>query len=339
MVYRGEAGGSRQPRPDTSRAGPRQPPPHVQSVVFSGNTKHPSGAVQACTRVWEKGRLLYFTEHAEPGLWEDYWSGLITRGYYEKYEHGELDELAPFAEKLFTKEDRILDAGCGSGRFVVSLLSRGFRNVEGIDCGQETIDRARAVFPDLPVRVGDAMRIDSRDDYYDGYISLGVVEHRQEGPEPYLREAYRVLKPGGRAFFSVPYVNPLRELKHRIGCFRGTRGNTAAFYQCAFSKVEFLTLLTEAGFEVIAARGVAGYHTLRQELPCLVSFLKSVPGGLRVLGYLKGSGWIDHYGHMILFVCRKPSPGTGFRAQPRPGERSVLTHRRAHGSVSDGAKP
>jgi len=332
MVCRGEVGlccGLGQPRPDTSPAGPRQSPSRSRGVVRSANTKPPLGAVQACTRVWQRGRLLYFTEQAKPKLWDDYWSGLITRGYYEKYEHGELDELAPFAEKLFAKEDRILDAGCGSARFVVALLSRGFRKVEGIDCGQETIDRVRTVFPDLPVRVGDAMRIDRQDDYYDGYISLGVVEHREEGPEPYLCEACRVLKPGGHAFFSVPYINPLRDLKHRIGCFRRVQGNAARFYQCAFSMGEFLGLLTEAGFEVIAARGVAGYHTLRQELPCFISLLKSVPGGLRVLGYLNSSGWIDRFGHMILFVCRKRPPG----------DSGASTHRPAHGVVSDREGP
>jgi 2-polyprenyl-3-methyl-5-hydroxy-6-metoxy-1,4-benzoquinol methylase len=282
------------------------------------NTRHVTSYGQKYLRAWENDRIVYFSGEADPGLWDNRWKNLITRDYYEKYEHGELDELAPFAERLLGKEDRILEAGCGSARLVVSLLSRGFVNVEGMDCGAQTIDRVKAIFPNLPVRVGDVIEIDRRDDYYDGYISLGVVEHRKKGPEPYLHEAWRVLKPGGHAFFSVPYISTLRSLKHRIGLFGRMQGTTSVFYQYAFTKAEFLRILTEAGFEVIGARGVAGYYALQQELPSFLSLVRSIPGGPRVLRYLKGSGWIDHFGHMILFVCRKRRTETTLSAQSRP---------------------
>jgi SAM-dependent methyltransferase len=264
---------------------------------------------QKYVRFWRNGRILYFSDKTEPALWDSRWKDLITKDYYERYERGELDELAPYAERVFGKEDRVLEAGCGSARLVVALLSRGFKNVEGMDWGTETIGRVRAIFPSLPVRVGDVMKIDRQNDYYDGYISLGVVEHRLEGPESYLREAWRVLKPGGHALISVPYINPLRSLKCGLGLFGRAPGRTFVFYQYAFTKAEFRRILAATGFEVTETHGVAGFYALQQELPSLLHLLSSLPGGRRILGYARSSGWIDCFGHMILFVCRKRQPG------------------------------
>ena len=89
---------------------------------------------------------------------------------------------------------------------MIALRARGFKHIEGIDWGERTIGIVKKVYPDLPVKVGDATRVDVPDDHFNAYLSLGVVEHRQEGPEPYLAEAFRVLKPGGYAFISVPFV-------------------------------------------------------------------------------------------------------------------------------------
>ena len=84
------------------------------------------------------------------------------------------------------------------------------------------------------------MQIDSPDNQYDAYISIGVVEHRIDGPEPFLVEANRVLKPGGIAFISVPYVNPLRRFKSLLGCYKHQVTEKEIFYQYAFQKKRVL---------------------------------------------------------------------------------------------------
>lgn len=76
---------------------------------------------------------------------------------------------------------------------VVTLNARGY-DIEGVDYAEETIEQLKVLFPDLPVRVGEVTNLDVEDGHYSGYISLGVIEHCKEGPEPFLREACRVSK-------------------------------------------------------------------------------------------------------------------------------------------------
>ena len=57
----------------------------------------------------------------------------------------------------------------------------------------------RELYPDLPIRAGDVTCIEVPEKYYSGYISLGVMEHCRQGPETFLKEAYRVLENDGVA--------------------------------------------------------------------------------------------------------------------------------------------
>lgn len=41
------------------------------------------------------------------------------------------------------------------------------------------------------------------DDHFDGLVSMDVIEHLPE-PEPWLREAFRVVRPGGLVFLTTP---------------------------------------------------------------------------------------------------------------------------------------
>lgn len=256
-------------------------------------------------RRWENNRLVYYQSNIDEHFWDKNWDNLITEKYYEDYIKGKLDELSPYVPKLFENDDRILEAGCGAARIVVSLNNIGFRNVEGIDNGLNVIGRVKHIFPDLPVRRGDVLNIDRPDNYYRGYISLGVVEHRQEGPEPFLKEAYRVLQKDGYALISVPFINPIRKLKSILCCFNKDIPQDFYFYQYAFQKAEFTQILNKAGFSIIDSTGVDGFYALRQELQFFFKVIDRVPGSFRVHKLLKKSAWINSFGHMILFVCKK----------------------------------
>jgi SAM-dependent methyltransferase len=115
-----------------------------------------------------------------------------------------LDHLPP--------DGLILDAGCGSGKWLLYLRQRGFRRVMGMDISAEACRVARDNAADLPLLQGDGRRIPVRAGTLDAVVSLGVVEHDEAGPVGALREIHRVLKPGGLLLLSVPYDNLLRRL-------------------------------------------------------------------------------------------------------------------------------
>ena len=253
----------------------------------------------------EQGRLAYYSEPADEAYWHGRWQDRLTRQHYVRAMQGHLDYLAHVFERWLPRNEPILEAGCGRGQIVIALRQRGWL-IEGVDYSEDTIAALRALFPDLPVRLGDVTRLDVADGHYGGYISIGVVEHRREGPEPFLQEAFRVLRPGGIAIITVPYMNPIRRGKARIGCYRGsTHGRP--FYQYAFPADEICRYVTATGFEVVAQQPYGGYKGVIDELPparLILGPLKKLP----VIGP-PINRWLAHnrFGHMLAVICRKPS--------------------------------
>lgn len=101
---------------------------------------------------------------------------------------------------------RVLDVGCGGGRFALRLAER-FPEIDvvGLDRSPEQIDRAQRRGVGLSERVhfveGDATDMPFTDGEFDLVYSLGSLKHwpdRSKG----LRECVRVLRPGGRLWLT-----------------------------------------------------------------------------------------------------------------------------------------
>ena len=98
---------------------------------------------------------------------------------------------------------RVLEVGCGAGA-VLGVLAQLFPGIEvaGIDLEPRQIEFARAHLPSLGVagadlRVGDAAQLPWPDASFDHVYVMWVLEHLRDSG-PLLREALRVLRPGGR---------------------------------------------------------------------------------------------------------------------------------------------
>jgi SAM-dependent methyltransferase len=102
----------------------------------------------------------------------------------------------------FTGGERVLEIGCGIGR-MTAALARRFREVEGIDVSEEMVRRATEALAETPnVRVSVANGTDLAtfgDRSFDFVFSYLVLQHipDREITKRYLREAGRVLRPGG----------------------------------------------------------------------------------------------------------------------------------------------
>jgi len=98
-------------------------------------------------------------------------------------------------------EDKtILDIGCGVGAFVRRLREFSPR-VAGIDVDRERVTEGGNAVRDLALAVGE--RLPFADGAFDIVLLHEVLEHVTDD-QATLREAYRVLRPGGRVVIFCP---------------------------------------------------------------------------------------------------------------------------------------
>lgn len=149
---------------------------------------------------------------------------------------------------------RILESGCGSGRWMAFFERLGHRAV-GVDDSAAPLGVARRHDPALRLVRGDVVASPFRSASFDAVFSSYVAEHFEGGPAPLLREIHRVLKPGGLLLLIVPYNNPFRRLvTNRVlqafswWCRR--RGRPLAFTEYRYSRREVEGFLRRGGFAV-----------------------------------------------------------------------------------------
>jgi SAM-dependent methyltransferase len=186
------------------------------------------------------------------------------------------DPLRPFFDKYLSREHPNLEGGCGPAHWLAFWQARGFSMV-GLDFAAQTLARVKRSEPDLPLVVGNVNQLPFADQSLGFYYSGGVVEHFEAGPYEALSEARRVLRRDGILMISVPYLSPLRRLRHASG--RSSSGDLRAisvdrhareerprvpgeFYQYVYADREFRSLLTQSGFTVMESHGVYLLHGL-----------------------------------------------------------------------------
>jgi SAM-dependent methyltransferase len=130
------------------------------------------------------------------------------------------DEVVPYILRHVKRQGPILEAGCGLGRFIVFMERRGFRDVRGIDISPDAVAIVNSIAPTLNVTCGDVSNLPLDDSSIRGIVSLGVVEHFEEGPRAALREFHRVMMPGATAIITVPYLNLVRRFKHALRVYQ-----------------------------------------------------------------------------------------------------------------------
>ncbi|MEO5989258.1 MAG: methyltransferase domain-containing protein [Candidatus Eisenbacteria bacterium] len=96
---------------------------------------------------------------------------------------------------------RLLDVACGTGELAAVAHWRGAR-VTGVDLAGAMLGLARARLPEqVELRAGDAQALPFQDASFDAVTLAFVLGHLAE-PEQGIREAERVLVPGGRVAFA-----------------------------------------------------------------------------------------------------------------------------------------
>jgi len=173
------------------------------------------------------------------------------------------------------RDVRVLEVACGPGNFTCALAEAGF-TVTGLDSYGALVEvakekrRARHL-SNLAFRYGDLTRGNTfRDGAFDQVVSIHAL-YAHPTPDRLLREAHRVLKPGGHAVFvnhtrRIGQWPTLREIARRDGLaaalqgllwvllnsiFEATRERVGPHY---WDEATFSARLGQAGFAVLDMR-------------------------------------------------------------------------------------
>jgi SAM-dependent methyltransferase len=108
-----------------------------------------------------------------------------------------------FEEIVPPPGDATLEIGCGEGRACRDLAARG-HSVTGVDLAPTLVAAAREAHPDGTYLVADAAALPFRDGAFDLVLSYNSLMDVADMPGA-VREAARVLAPGGRLCVSVTH--------------------------------------------------------------------------------------------------------------------------------------
>jgi ubiquinone/menaquinone biosynthesis C-methylase UbiE len=118
--------------------------------------------------------------------------------HWERGPSRNMEEFVPY----LNKGDKILDAGCGSGRDAIYLAQQGFE-VWGIDISEVAIERARQKYEgkNLHLNVGNIERLDFQDSEF-GAVYSGWVLH-STNLQKAASEMHRILRSNGVAYLAL----------------------------------------------------------------------------------------------------------------------------------------
>jgi ubiquinone/menaquinone biosynthesis C-methylase UbiE len=217
----------------------------------------------------------------------------------------------------------VLEGGCGLAKFLFFLREKKYTNLIGVDFNEKPLDLIEKRDTIIDVRVGNVNKLTLEDNSIDLYLSMGVIEHFEEGPQNALNEAYRVVKNNGTLIVAVPYQNVYR------GTFRkwitmpllklikpSFRNSHRVFYQYYYSKKDLKKFIIDSGFEIMDWFYYDQYHAKSQRIGICLEFpfakdQGNSPYGLNLIGKMLAffSELISKaiFSSSIAFVVKKPN--------------------------------
>jgi len=256
----------------------------------------------------ENNRLVILEQKSTSEFWDKHWD---EGNFIEKVKRGKNNRLVKkFTIKFLKSGTKILEGGCGIGQNVYGLSQWGY-NAYGVDFAENTVKKISKEFPKLKVSVQDVRNLNFPDNFFDGYWSLGVIEHFWDGYSKILEEMKRVLKPRSYLFLTFPYLSPLRKLKIQLGFYEKIKEGikTDNFYEFILDEERVKNNVEKYGFKLKLKYPFDATKGIKDEISLLNPFLQKIYNSQNILS--KGVRFLNSLlfsriaGHVILLIFQK----------------------------------
>lgn len=204
---------------------------------------------------------------------------------------------------------KLLDLGAGGGPYRATCLDQGYSYYSQDYCQLPEALLKQGSYAPIDL-VCDAASLPLEDHFFDYVLCSEVLEH-VTNPQQVISEISRVLKPGGKLLFSVPYLTPAHQLPF---CY--VSGFTAqwifkvfndnnlspSFYRYPLSGLDNLCkLLTMYAFNILASASALNpfkYILALMILPCILflSLAKIIANSVE--SSVKNRLFV--YGHLVI---------------------------------------
>lgn len=139
-------------------------------------------------------------------IWDDIYQNYKQGGEaYATLRKGLIPEFLEFIKTPDFKVKRVLDIGCGNGKYLVFLKSLGFKT-DGIDSSPTAVEMTKEnLGDDSDIKYVDMYGYDLPADRYDLIISIAAIHHGLKEPiRKLIKRIYAALLPGGYFFTTLP---------------------------------------------------------------------------------------------------------------------------------------
>jgi len=198
-----------------------------------------------------------------------------------------MEERIRLMLELMNEYDKILDIGCGNGRYTIKFAKHSKETI-GIDLIKSRINYARSrKFKNVKFEIMNALKTDFKEKTFDCIIAADLLEH-VKNPNSLLKEVKRILRYNGDFIFSTPngnrvtsllrkFIGRERKFPIKVGFMMPDKLQTHGDYHYnEFSYDKLKELLNKNGFRIEKVYGVPIFYRyggkwLGREFPKLSS--------------------------------------------------------------------
>jgi SAM-dependent methyltransferase len=149
---------------------------------------------------------------------------------------------------------KILDIGCGNGRFLNALLKFGKFELYGTEMKGNSANRAMRI-PEINLKIGALSETDYASEFFDTITMFHVFEHLTE-PKNTLEIIEKIIKKRGIFIISFPNIDSLQSNLFK-GKWLHLDPPRHLFF---FAPNDFISLLEKYGFKLLKQRYVSAEH-------------------------------------------------------------------------------